>query len=124
HDKFVYKGKYTYENIGAYTEVLLKKNKRPTAFLVATDQMAIAVLDAAMRTNIDVPNELSVIGFDNISIASNPYISLTTVTQHIEKMAFLAIQELVNIIEGNNKNNKQVRITLEPQLIIRNTTAN
>lgn len=121
--EWIYEGPFEYENILAYTIKLLNSepSKRPTAFLVATDQMAIAVMDAVNRNGLRIPDDISVIGFDNIDMAASPFIGLTTISQQKKRMALLAVTHIISKIEGTETNGTDVQLTLEPELIIRNT---
>lgn len=121
-EEYIYNGDFTYEKIYNFSKSLLSQKDRPTAFFAATDQMAIAVLGAAVDCYIRVPKELSVIGFDNISISESPYVGLTTISQQKNKMALLAVEKLILLIEKEIEQDMPIQITLEPKLIVRKTT--
>ncbi|MCP1146785.1 LacI family DNA-binding transcriptional regulator [Lysinibacillus endophyticus] len=99
---------------------LLRNNPDVTAFFASTDSIALEILEAASRCNKRVPEDVSVIGFDNINISSNPYVKLTTVSQRKEEMSVLALTNLLKLI--NKEVETPVQITLEPELIVRGTT--
>lgn len=122
NEKFVYNREFSYDEVYQFTKKLLNKRIRPTSIFAASDQMALAVLDAAASENIKVPEELSVIGFDDIDIAKNQFIGLTTITQPKEKMATLTLEKLVSLIEGSEELETPIQIVLEPDLIQRKTT--
>ncbi|ANU11209.1 hypothetical protein BBH88_13350 [Planococcus antarcticus DSM 14505] len=122
---FVYTDEFLYEKVYAFTKKLLRQPERPSCLFVASDQMALAVLDAASSENIEIPSQLSVIGFDNISLAGNSYIGLSTVAQPMKKMARLALENLIVIME--RKSNKEVstlpvQIVLDAEVFSRKTT--
>jgi LacI family transcriptional regulator len=119
---FVYNGEFSYRRIFEFTKELLNKKNRPTAFLAVSDQMALAILNAAASLNMEIPKDLSVVGFDDISLASNHFIGLTTVSQHMENMASLALEKLIDLIDGKTDPFVPVQIILEPELKIRKTT--
>jgi LacI family transcriptional regulator len=73
-------------------------NNPPTAIFAANDQSAIGVFQAANELAIRIPDDLSVVGFDNISEAK--YMGLTTIDQSLEKMGYIAIQMLIKLING------------------------
>jgi LacI family transcriptional regulator len=81
--------------------------------------MALTIIDAVAKQNIEVPRDLSIIGFDNINLSSNHLISLTTVSQSIDTMALLALENLLLIIEGKEIAETPIQIVIEPELIIR-----
>jgi LacI family transcriptional regulator len=119
---FVYNGEFSYQRIFEFTKELLNKKNRPTAFLAVSDQMALAILNAAASLNMNIPKDLSVVGFDDISLASNHFIGLTTVSQHMENMASLALEKLIDLIDNETDPSLPVQIILEPELKIRKTT--
>lgn len=80
---------------------LLRAAPRPTAIVVSTDTLAIGVLRAALLRGVRVPEELSVIGFDDIAMASVTVPSLTTVRMPIAPMAAEAIDLLVGSASGD-----------------------
>lgn len=99
---------------------LLIKNPDITGIFCASDLMALGVLKAAKELNIQVPNELSVIGYDDIVLASYTNPALTTVAQDKYQMGYEATKLLINILEG--KADKHYTM-LESELIIRESTA-
>lgn len=123
NDRFIYEKEFSYHEVYQFTKKLLDEPNRPTCFFAASDQMALAVLDAAASKNIKVPEELSVVGFDDIDLAQNCYIGLTTITQPKEKMAKLALETLISLIEKKDDAESPIQIVLEPRLIERNTTS-
>lgn len=79
---------------------LLDTQDRPTAIYCVTDALAFAVLDAAAQLGISVPQQLSVVGFDDSGPARWAFINLTTVHQPIPEMSYLAVDRLAGRIEG------------------------
>jgi LacI family transcriptional regulator len=75
---------------------LLSMQNPPSAIFAANDQSAIGVFQAAEELGLGIPDDLSVIGFDNISDAK--YLGLTTIDQFLADMGYVAIQMLVNLI--------------------------
>jgi LacI family transcriptional regulator len=84
-------------------ERLLALKDRPTAIFAASDVMALEVIDVARSKRIKVPEELSIIGFDNNPIALASSISLTTFSQPLVEMGRLGIEHLKKISEGKEK---------------------
>jgi LacI family transcriptional regulator len=123
HDpRLIYNGPYTYGDVLEYTRQLLSSEERPTAVFATTDQMAIAVMDAASRSGLRIPEDVSVVGYDNIDMAENPYIGLTTISAQKTKMAELALDRLLAAIENQTSDEEERNIILAPQLILRKTT--
>jgi len=94
--------------------------KRPDAVFVANDHMAIAVMDV-LRHELDlsVPNDVSVIGFDDVPPASWAAYNLTTVRQRANRMVDETVSTLLNHIEHRTFQAQQ--ITIECPLIVRGT---
>lgn len=96
----------------------LKQPAPPTAVFAYNDYMAIGVLDAMAELGKKVPEDMAVVGFDDIEMAGLPGVSLTTVTQKKETMGRLAVDVLMDKIKGiSHQVVKQV--ILDPLLIIR-----
>jgi LacI family transcriptional regulator len=96
-DRYVAEGGYTFESGVACAERLLALTPRPTAVFTLNDEMAAGVYKAAYRLGIRIPEQLSVVGFDDSPIASRLWPSLTTVRLPIREMgssaASLLLQE-------------------------------
>jgi len=103
----------------AATEQLLKLPEPPTAIFAASDIQAIGVLEAARRLNLNVPEDLSVIGFDGIELSE--ILELSTVQQPLQQMGELGIAKLMEILENPNKPPELIR--LDTVLLERRTTA-
>ena len=88
-------GEYTFDSGLAATEKLLELSPRPTAIFASNDEMAAAVLYAARLRGIKVPEELSIIGFDDTPIASRVWPPLTTVRWPIVAMGRSAAHKLI-----------------------------
>lgn len=83
-------GDYTRESGRSAGQELLSLDRRPTAIFAANDSMAIGVMALAQKQGLSVPNDLSIAGIDDISIASAIWPSLTTVRQPITAMGAAA----------------------------------
>ena len=88
-------GNYTFESGIAAAEKLLDLSPRPTAIFAGNDEMAAGVIHAARVRGLDVPVDLSVIGFDDTPIASHLWPPLTTVRWPIVSMARAAAHKLL-----------------------------
>lgn len=99
---------------------LLRMEPRPTAIFAGNDLLAVGAIHAAHRLGVKIPEELSVIGVDGISIGDQIYPRLTTVSHPQYKVGEAAVQLLVKKINGDEDNSN---ITLKPALLIRESTA-
>jgi DNA-binding LacI/PurR family transcriptional regulator len=97
---------------------LLSLPERPTAVFAASDTQAIGVLEAARALGIQVPEELSVIGFDDIEVAS--YVGLTTVRQPLVRSGRRGAELLLEALAGERV--EPLRELLPLELVVRGTT--
>jgi LacI family transcriptional regulator len=89
----------------------------PTAIFASNDVMAMGVIDAVRTRGLRVPQDISVIGFDDIPQASMIHPALTTISQPLEKMGKVATQMLLELLSHPQK--KMGRIELPTELIMR-----
>lgn len=101
-------------------KTFFQREERPTGLIVANDMMALGILDWCNENGVSIPEELSVVSFDNINFSSVHGIELTTVSQHMKEMGRKAAELMVRRIREPQAEYK--RIILEPTLIVRNTT--
>jgi LacI family transcriptional regulator len=95
-ESLVAHGNYTFDSGVKAAEKLLDHAPRPTAIFASNDEMAAGVLHAARQRGMEVPRDLSIIGFDDTSIAAHIWPPLTTVRWPIATMARAAAQKLVS----------------------------
>ncbi len=96
----------------------LEQKNPPTAVFAYNDYMAIGVLDAVSEVGARVPDDVAVVGFDDIEMAGLPGVSLSTVTQKKETMGRLAVDVLLDRIKGASSQVVK-QVILDPNLIIR-----
>jgi len=77
---------------------LLSMDNPPTAIFAANDQSAIGVFQAAEELGLRVPQDVSIVGFDNITEAK--YLGLTTIDQRLAEMGYVAVQMLLKLIKN------------------------
>lgn len=104
-----------------FNEILAKQPKLPTAFLAANDMIAIGVMQALQKNNIKVPEDISIIGFDDIEISSVMAPGLTTVKVDTWEMGQMAVRRLLNLIKQPQK--VPARVELYTELMVRGSTA-
>ncbi len=100
---------------------LLDHTPRPTAVFAANDRMAIGAMRAIYEAGLSVPDDISIVGLDDIEVAAFQNPPLTTVRQSFAQLATLGVQLLLDIIAG--KQPAQPKIVIEPTLIVRRSTA-
>jgi LacI family transcriptional regulator len=91
---FVAQGAYTFESGMSCGSGLLGRAERPTAIFCANDEMACGLLHAARHAGLRVPEDLSVVGFDDFQIATQVFPTLTTLHSPIRAIGMLAAQKL------------------------------
>lgn len=99
----------------------LRQSKRPDAVFAANDQLALGLLQSFTATGIRVPEEISIIGFDDIDFASQSSIPLSSVRQPRQLIGERAAQLLFDEIENPNGHEHQ-QIVFTPELVIRESS--
>lgn len=112
-------GDYTQPTAYLYAQRLLGLENPPTAILAANDDMALGVYAAAREAGLSIPNDLSVVGFDNTPEAMSANPPLTSVDQSIEAMGELAVELLVRLIHQEPVETMLYKVPT--QLIIRHS---
>ncbi|MFI3214175.1 MAG: LacI family DNA-binding transcriptional regulator [Eubacteriales bacterium] len=100
--------------------LLLSNEKKPDAIFACSDVFAVAIISAANKLGIKIPQELSVIGFDNTYLSTMSEPTLTTIAQPSYQLGFQSCEILLDKILNDNSTLKQ--ITLETELIVRKST--
>ena len=113
-------GDYSYEAGYAAALELLRASERPDAIFCADDMTAIGAMDAARyELGLRIPEDLSVIGFDDIPMASWSAYSLTTIRQPFEEMVEATIQQLLTAIADPKA--ETVNKVISPTVVVRNS---
>jgi LacI family transcriptional regulator len=113
----------TFDGGVAAFEALMALPRRPTAVAAATDVLAVGILHAASDRGVPIPDEFSVVGFDDIPFAAMTAPALTTVRMPVEKMIQAAIAMAVDKRFRNAAGTaKGVRV-FKPTLVVRRSTA-
>jgi DNA-binding LacI/PurR family transcriptional regulator len=114
----IYFGDYTEESGRDGVKELFNRHRDITAIFAASDLMAIGAINGLKEMGIRVPEDVEIIGFDDIELS--PYITpkLSTIRQDTYKLGVSAATLLINLINGQNIN----QIILEPELILREST--
>lgn len=94
---------------------------RPTAVLCAADYTALQVMDCADGLGLAIPQQLSIVGFDDTAYSALRRISLTTVSYPLREIARLSVDAAVGALEDSAP--KRNRILMQPELVVRGSTA-
>jgi DNA-binding LacI/PurR family transcriptional regulator len=103
-------------------DVLMDLSQPPTAVVTTTDTLAIGVLHAAHRRGLRVPDDVSVVGFDDIPLARFTVPALTTVHMPTAEMAAVAVRAAIDESAGSD-GERPVAHVLRPWLVVRGSTA-
>ena len=120
-DELIISGEYNsgtaYENVNK----LLKKRKDITAIFALSDIMALGAIKAAIDNGLDVPRDISIVGFDGMDESKYYNPSITTVKQPKKKMAETSVELLFSLIttDGENKH-----VILDTELVERDSCFN
>jgi DNA-binding LacI/PurR family transcriptional regulator len=113
-------GAHNEEAGAAAARTMLAEPMLPTAVLAGNDRCALGLLDVFSRAGVQVPEELSLIGYDDSRLSDNPRIDLTTVHQDSAGIARHSVALAVEMLESEGTGSADV--VLEPKLVVRGTT--
>ena len=100
---FIEHGDYTAGSARPAARRLLTHTDRPTAIFAASDEMAVATIEVALELGIRVPEELSVVGFDDSPIAAFARVPLTTVWQPLSQIGVVSVEILNRLMLGTQR---------------------
>lgn len=103
-----------------FTRCVEKKRPIATGILCVSDHFALGVMQAAVETGVDIPGQVSLIGFDDVSFASLPKIQLTTISQPKEEICDAAMRTLEELIAADGSASISCK-TIDPVLVRRDT---
>ena len=118
-ENIVYKGDYT-TNSGYHAANYLL-DKEITSIFCFNDMMAYGVYKALKDKNLNMPNDISVVGYDDVFLSDMFEVPLTSVKQPIYEMGEEATYNLINIIE--NKGGKKRVVVFKPEIVVRKSTS-
>jgi LacI family transcriptional regulator len=117
----VYPGEYSFESGVKAMKELLANDKRPTAVFALNDEIAAGALFVARLHNIKIPEQLSIVGFENSPFSRQTWPKLTTAHQPIREIATIAGQRLMDLIKPSSR--LPETLVFRPILIRRESTA-
>ena len=119
-ERFVVAGDLKMETGHQIIKRIIAAQDYPQAFFVENDLMALGVIQGIKESGLQVPDDIAVVGFDDITFAAFPEIGLTTVRQPKYEMGKLAADILLDLVMNGTQVHK--RYVLEPELIIRTSS--
>jgi len=119
YDKFIKEANFKYK--GGYNAAMemLKGEMRPTAIFAISDIMAMGAINAVFDSGLSCPEDVSVMGFDNIDLAEATRPSLTTVSQPMYEIGAVAARMLIKMLNGEEIDEYQ--IILKHKIVVRNS---
>ncbi len=124
-DKYWVEGNWSSASGALAVEKLIAQYPDLDSIFVANDQMALSVMQVACQKGIRVPEDLGVVGFDNMPESAYFWPPLTTVQQDQYTVAKLAVEEIIKIIESGHQGLEPIEpksIVLPPTLVIRQSS--
>jgi DNA-binding LacI/PurR family transcriptional regulator len=106
----------------AAATAMLSEPELPSAVFAFNDRCALGVMDVLIRAGVAVPDEISVLGFDDSPLAGLAHVDLSTVRQDSAGLARAAVQRLVSRLDGDAGPPDPVDLVREPSLVVRGTT--
>jgi LacI family transcriptional regulator len=119
--ELIAEGAFTYKSGLEAAEKLLSLADRPTAIFASNDDMAVAVIALAHKHALDVPRDLTVVGFDDTQTATAIWPQLTTVRQPISDMSSAAIELLASHLDGDA--GALARREIRSEIVVRDSSA-
>lgn len=122
NDDYIVGNDFRKKNGYIETKLLLKLAQRPTALFTTSDLITLGALQALYEEDCHIPQDLSLVAFDDTEFAPFLAAPLTAVSQPKELMGEIAVKLLIEEMKGKGQKEKK-RIVLEPQLIVRKSVA-
>jgi LacI family transcriptional regulator len=114
-------GRFRYADGRSWGRALLELQRPPTAVFSGNDEQALGVLEAARQRGLRVPDDLSVVGFDDSPVARMVSPPLTTVRQPLREMGAVAVRTALRLAAGEGADSH--RMELATELVVRASTA-
>jgi LacI family transcriptional regulator, galactose operon repressor len=121
-DELVVYGDFHYETGIAAMDKLLKLEKPPTAVFAASDMMAMGAMRAVYAAGLTVPDDVAMVGFDDITVAAMAHPPLTTVRQEKSLLGELAAEALLHQMDESANGTTNPTLTLPVTLVAREST--
>ncbi len=120
--EYIIEGEYNLESGHKAMQQLLALPKIPSAVFCSNDDMAVGAMKAIFEAGLNVPEDISVIGFDDSVVCNYVTPTLTTIKKSTAEISIQGAEKLLSILEGRQENGE--RIFLNTELVIRQSVAN
>jgi len=118
-EDYILNGDYSRKSARVASERIMELKERPTAVFVSSDDMAMEVVSSFLENNIKVPDDISIIGFDDDPVCLYGPVALTTMRQPLKEMAQAAVKELY--LKMQDPARQVNRLILPAELVIRDS---
>ena len=118
-----WRGNFEMESGFAAASQFMSLEERPTAVFAANDESAIGFLSGLRQHGVECPRDISLVGFDDLAVAAHYAPPLTTMRQPRELLGRMAAEALIDILEDVEQQRGRLRIVLNSDLIVRESTA-
>lgn len=125
HDESWIEGNWSLSSGAHAVDQLLKKYPEMDSIFVGNDQMALSVMQIARERGLRIPEDLGIVGFDNIPESAYFWPPLTTVQQDLDSLGRIALEETIKIVEAGwqeEEPNEPKSIMLSPTLVVRQSS--
>lgn len=116
--KLIFQGDYSRDSGYRQALNILATKNRPTAIFAANDIMAMGVLQALAEKGVRVPEDMALVGFDDIEMGGLPGVELTTISHDKSILGRLAVDQLIEKIKGDSRQFSKITL-IDPVLLIR-----
>lgn len=113
-------GRYNFDSGVEAADQLLNRADRPTAIFAGNDEMAIGIYTSARKAGLRVPDDLSIVGFDDTPMAARMWPPMTSVLLPIRNMGREAAESLLNTVNGDSR---RERTAFTPTIVVRSSTS-
>lgn len=97
----------------------LPDEQKPTAVFATNDEMALGAFEAILDAGLRIPEDVALVGFNNVATTGLRSVEITTISQNKQEMGRLGVQRLIDKIERKRGHKKPYHVVLEPRLVIR-----
>ena len=118
---FVVPGTFDFDSGIEQARVVLQRSPRPTAIFAASDRQAMGAIEAARQLGLRVPDDVSVVGYDDLAAAAMTSPPLTTVRQPLNEMGVVAVNMALSLVENRPLPTREA--VLATSLVVRSSTA-
>ena len=119
----VVEGDYAASGGTAATEKIMAMKKQPSAIFYSNDEMAIAGRDVLIKNGLKIPQDISIIGFDDIALAATASIDLTTIHVPCDEMGAEAVNRVKSLLSSGDQKQRHGIAHLMTRLTLRSSTA-